>query len=401
MKMFVKLQNPCAYISVLMVFAFAKANSQTSPTNISKKSYSITKDSSREELFGIIDELKTDHKLEVKLFAYQRNENHVKELGIAVKPVNEDWIEYVANNENGIDPICMVVGDGSVDRLSLCNEPIVQPEIANTLQQPSKILAKSETFVPSNITRTQQLDSLRAVATLASIERQSARQEQQMDRVKSQNEQLEQIKETLSTDADSIKTEKALRKKELQELQIEVNRSRRERQTLAYNNERAEAKRDSLQAQQQRLQETLLKQEEMLAQALAQQARYEELIKKQQEVIEEQGLKSETAESLKAYRKAMLGEDDGSNFKSQGYLIFALEQCLYKVYDGYSIVYGNQGNFLFTINQELKQTPMSGTLKIQGESFTYNYSGNVLYIKNEDGDLVNQNGEPLDTLNKF
>lgn len=97
----------------------------------------------------------------------------------------------------------------------------------------------------------------------------------------------------------------------------------------------------------------------------------------------------------------MLGEENGEELIAQGYLMFALEQCFYKVYDGYSIVYGNQGNFLFTINQELREKPSTGELKIKGKPFVYTYSRNLLYIKNADGNLVNEHGEVLSTINKF
>ncbi|SCY15421.1 hypothetical protein SAMN05192588_1411 [Nonlabens sp. Hel1_33_55] len=401
MKLFGTSQTTKICLVVFMVFAFVKANSQTDSASIINTSYTFTKNDSREQLFKTINDIRADHQVEVKLIAYSRRENQVKELGIALRPENGEWMEFNAVKEQGIKSVCINLIDGAVNYIKSCDDKEIITPRSPVLRQ--DVVTSQEVVKAADKTKTrqEQLDSLKAGAVAAKEERLSLNQQQDLERKELQNDQLAGIKNDLIIDTDSIKREKALRKAELRKLQIEVNRSTRERQSLAYNNKRERAKRDSLQDQQLRLQEKLDSQQRLLQETLAQQIINDELIKKQQQIIEEQGLKSETAESLKAYRKAMLGENDGHDFKSQGYLLFAMEQCLYKVYEGYTIVYGNQGNFLFTINKELNTSPMVGTLNINGDTFDYSFSGDVLSIKNANGDLVNQDGAPLATLNKY
>lgn len=388
----------------------------------------------------------------MRLTAYSYNENKLKELGISLKPVDGDWIAYKESNNNGIASICMRVGDGSIQYLQSCEnqKALDEPKVAavTVTNEESKIVTESKIKKKDNFDnslplvkpvknlkqeraismvkvseekeglssrqaekspvndnqkneRQKELEILREQANLAQSERKTSENEARLKKVKDQTERLQQIKDVMVADTDSLKREKSTGKAALKDLQIEVNRSRRERQALASNNKRQQVKRDSLLAQQVRLEQELIEQQARLEQAKLLREENERLIKQQQELIEEQGLKSETAESLKAYRTALLGEENGDELLAQGYLMFALEQCFYKVYNGYSIVYGNQGNFLFTINQELREKPSTGELKIKGKPFVYTYSRNLLYIKDTDGNLVNEHGEILSTVNKF
>ncbi len=209
-----------------------------------------------------------------------------------------------------------------------------------------------------------------------------------------------QVNARLRENRELFKQERSIQKQELSQLQIELNKSQRERNTLRYNNEREQAKRDSLKAQQERLQRQLELQKQQLEETLQLQAENEKIIAQQQAVIEDQGLKAETATSLKAYRTALLGAPEGEEIIAQGYLTFAYEQCSFKTYPGYSIVYSSLGKFLFTINQELGEKPISVTLKIKGDAFNYTYTGNVLFVKDTDGNLVNENGDLLSTVNR-
>jgi len=399
MNAFVGKCNTLICLLVVIVFAFAEANSQSNFNTSNEQLYTITPDFDRAQLFELIKELKTDQQFEVRLTAYSRNENQLKELGIAVKPMDGDWVEFSTQDDAGIAPVCLKVIEGKLNSFSMCDptmavnqqEEIIEPVVEQTISKNSIVTVESstqESIVPQkNITAREK-------SLLLKDEQRRLRAEQYNDRV-------EEIKMNLAEETDSIKIKKSETKAQLKDLQIEVNRSRRERTTLASSNQREKAKRDSLQAQQDRLQLQMERQQQQLEQMIAQQKANEELIKQQQQVIEEQGLKAETAESLKAYRTALEGDRGDEKLKSKGYLIFASEQCLYKVYDGYSIVYGNQGNFLFTINKELSTTPLSGELKIKGKQFVYNYSGNVLFIKDSEGELVNEHGEVLSTTNRF
>lgn len=380
---------------VVMVLAFAKANSQHNLTTSSEQQYTITSNFDREQLFDLIKDLKTDQQFEVRLTEYSRNESRLKKLGIAVKPENGEWVEFKTQNDAGIVPICVKAINGQLNYLNSCNSA----EVAANEKQLTPAVDKQDSPDNSTIatvgTEKQQANQLSRENSLL------FKEQQRLDQVQQHNDRVDEIKKKLFVETDSIKTQKSETKAQLKELQIEVNRSLRQRTTLASSNKREKVRRDSLQAQQNRLQQQVELQQQQLDEMIAQKKANEQLIKKQQEIIEEQGLKAETAESLKAYRTALIGDTSDDKLKFQGYLTFALEQCFYKVYDGYSIVFGNQGNFLFTINKELATTPVSGELKIKGKQFSYNYSNNILYIKDSADHLINEHGEILNSINRF
>jgi len=395
MKLFVGFKTHRFVIVAVLFFAFAKANSQSSLDNMATTSYSITKDFDRTQLFEMIKTLQSTYDLEAKLTAYSRNQNKLKQLGIAIKPVDGKWVEYTTRAEEGIAPVCIEVGYQKVMFIKTCKS------VTEIQDLPKKQEKEAVVEINKVSSRQQKLDSLKVSAAILAMNRKAEYALAVAEKAIAQNARLEETQAAMNQKTDSLKLEKSAKKVELKELQIEVNSSIRERNVLKTNNQREKARRDSLIIQQQRLQERLEQQQIELKIAQEQQAKNEQLIKEQQVVIKEQGLQSETAESLKAYRTALLGNTNGDELLKQGYLLFAMEQCLYKVYRGYTVVYGNNGNFLFTINQELMERPTTGTLKIKGRPFSYTHKANVIFIKDEDGNLVNQHGEVLSTVNTF
>lgn len=379
---------------MVFMFAFAKAYSQSSSLDNDVQTFSINQDFDKDQIFDLLNTLRSKYALDVKLTAYAQNGSKLKKLGISMKGDNGEWMEHVANDSNGIDPVCMEISKGVVNYINSCSNAVTESSV-QTIQ------SQDLTANRNQLNREKQLDSLRQIAELKKEERLSTASAQVAEYMVAQNDQLAAINAELRSETDLLKIEKSTQKAELQSLQIEVNTALRERQTLDYNNTREKARRDSLQAQQLRLLQQLETQQKELEKAVALKAANEAIIKQQQEVIESQWLKSETAESLKAYRTAMLGVESGDQLLSKGYLIFSQEQCLFKVFQDYTIVYGNQGNFLFTINEELGTKPQTGSLKIKGESYTYTFTGNVLYIKDDSGNLINQYGEILSTVNRF
>jgi hypothetical protein len=66
-----------------------------------------------------------------------------------------------------------------------------------------------------------------------------------------------------------------------------------------------------------------------------------------------------------------LGNPENDKLNKQGYLFFAADQCSYKVYESYTIVYDAMVKVMFSIDKELMDQTVSGELKIRGRAFDY------------------------------
>ena len=390
----------CRFLKVFFVivfFAFAKANSQSEAPAAASASIIITKNTTREELISVFKTLREEHLIDGHLTAFKRNSDRINKLGLTLTDNTNEVFTYQTDASTGIQEICIkLMAGGRVSFLGLCNSTPVVKTAAVTKISSSKdevILSSIATERPN--VREQQLEVLRAKAEIRDEERQVSKLESELARRASNVAVLEDRQDDIVSTTGYLKQQQQVAREELKQLEKETNEVKRERKKLDYNNERALAKRDSLRDQQLRLQQQLEQEQKQLEATIQAQKVARELIAQQQQVIAEQGLKAETAESLKAYRTALLGKEGNEVLKKKGFLFFAAEQCSYQIYQGYTIIYDALGKILFTINRELSRSPMSGELNINGKRYTYLYQANSLMVKNQVGQVVNQYGELL------
>ncbi|BAO55792.1 hypothetical protein NMS_1783 [Nonlabens marinus S1-08] len=383
--------------TILIFFAFAKANSQSDTSIAVNSPITFTKNTTRTELFDIIKSLADEHQVKAQLTAYRRSSDRINSLGFKFTDATGKVSEFETEASTGISDLCLNVSvEGSVTFFGLCSSPTVAEKIRGDTTPADLITVVSTNSSPAKVNvREQQLEVLRENAVARDRARNSLKLQNELARKETNVAVLEERQDEIVSATDMLRQQQQIAREELKQLEKETNAVKRERKQLDYNNERALAKRDSLRDQQARLQQQLEREQKELEATIQAQNIARELIAKQQQVIEEQGLKAETAENLKAYRTALLGKEGNETLKKKGFLFFAADQCSYQIYEGYTIIFDALGRILFTINKELSQSPMSGELKINGKRYTYLYQANSLMVKNQVGQAVNQYGELL------
>ncbi|AZQ43931.1 hypothetical protein [Nonlabens ponticola] len=404
----------CYVLGCLIVlgnYAFAKAQQSSTATTTSlsiEQPLKITAATSRTQLFEAIERLENDHGIKASLTNYSKDGDLIIHLGLRILDktgVTRRW-EQMAND--GIPDLCIYVsGDNKLESLVNCNE-VVTSAIANikkeeaVVEMPAIAAPISTTATISrmagNENSTQKNTDLSKTARATvkeAIAPDVQRIDQAIDRKKQQLDGLKKLQDQKLEESQQIKEQNIDARESLRELEKENKRQIAQRNKLKFNNAKEKQRRDSLAAQQARLEKKLLMQQQSLEESRIRQAQLQKELERQEQLIREQGLKNETAQGLKAYRTAINGTTGDEELLRQGYLVFAGEQCLYKVYDGYTIVYDNLGKLLFTINKELGSDYLEGTLRMQRGSFNYQYNDNVLILRDKDGNTVNEQGVPI------
>jgi hypothetical protein len=390
-----------------VLFAFAKANSQSDPAMTVRTTISIDQNTTRTDLISLLNSLRTEQHMEVKSTSFRRSDDRIKKLGLNLTDVEDKISEFETDGSSGIKKLCILINPtGTIAFLGLC-ESLSTAFIENDKYIPanSPAVITGDQIVPeatisqnltANGSRRQELGQLRRKSSSREQQRLAVIQIAKSEKAAEKIDILENKQNEISDDLQSMNDRQTAVRTELKALETENNRIKRERKTLDYNNKRALAKRDSLQQHQERLFEKIDLGTAQLEATIVAQQEANEVILRQNQVIEEQGLLAETAEGIKAYRTALLGNPENDELKKQGYLFFAADQCSYKVYESYTIVYDAMGKVMFSIDKELMDQTVSGELKIRGRAFDYFFKSNFLIVKNKLGKLVNEYGDLLD-----
>ncbi|WP_194850078.1 hypothetical protein [Nonlabens antarcticus] len=409
MNAFLGNRNSVMLFIAVILFAFAKANSQQAPAIQTDSTFTIDKLTTRADLMNLLKTLREEYQLEVKLTDFQSSASQINSLGLELKGSDNRTIDYQTASLNGIDGICIdLLEPGTVSFLGLCStskttknesQTAINKEVNFEEKESQQLVSTDDAASKKDLARQERLleiTELREQADQKNTKRLEEIENQKAEKTTGQIQVLEVQKDRVISDTQTMKAQQIAIRAELKQLENESNRIKRERKTLDYNNLRALAKRDSLEQHQIRLIEIIEEENARLLETIAAQEKGRSVIERQNKVIEEQGLRAETAEGIKAYRTAIMGGSKDEVLKKQGYLFFAADQCSYKVYEGYTIVYSLLGKMLFTINKELLAPTVNGTLNIKGKPYDYLFASNYLIIKNEKGQMVNEYGDLLD-----
>lgn len=200
--------------------------------------------------------------------------------------------------------------------------------------------------------------------------------------------------------------------------QVEIVRKRLEKERM----EAARAEKDRVKKEKEALEQKRLEQEielEKLAQRrIAAQQALDQQLEEERELMnqkkEAERLRQEAAliDERERYRGAysdkllkrkekMLNANNEDFVPSdevlleQGYLIFNAEQCSYRVFPGRTIIYNAFGNQIIIIEEELLDAPQSGKVIINRIEATYEYTSNLLIIKNSEGEMIDEKGKVI------
>ncbi len=257
----------------------------------------------------------------------------------------------------------------------------------------------------------------------------TARIESQAQAERDQLEQLEKERLAAQQRQEQRRVDEENAKKEA--LQLKVNEKERAREVERVRNrleaerlEKAKAKKElvkqekfelELKRNEQELELERLAQQRLAAQAdldrqlekeraIEEKNKRKERERKEKELIDEReryrGKNATTYQRRELMRNA--NEEvyipDSEKIIEQGFLIFNAEQCSFKVFIGRTDLYDAFGHKLLTINDELIDAPQNGKVVVNGIEAVYEFTSNMLIIRNLQWQFINEDGKIVGAL---
>lgn len=299
------------------------------------------------------------------------------------------------------------------------NEKIAEQRAQKREQQLEEVrerqLAKREELEVARITKLEEEKRQIAIET-ARFEEQAKAERTLLDQLEKQRVEAQEREDERRLQEEEAKQEALILKEEEKEREREVKRVRKRLEEERLEEVRVEKERVKLEKQ--KLEDKRLEREielEKLSQARmeAQAALDNQLEKERKEAAYRYQLEQERKEKelidereryrgetvISSRRELMLNanEEIRSNETTleQGFLIFNAEQCSYKVFPRRTVIYDALGNIIITINQELLDAPQSGKVTIKGVEATFEFTSNLLIIKNSLGEMINEDGKAI------
>ncbi|MGJ8684089.1 MAG: hypothetical protein ACSHWW_05680 [Nonlabens sp.] len=300
------------------------------------------------------------------------------------------------------------------------NEQLAKDRAAKREQQLQEVrdrqLAKRQELEDARIAKLEEEKRQIAIET-ARIEAQAQAERDQLAQLEKERMAAQERQEQRRLEEEEAKRAAQQLKEQEKEKEREIVRVRKrleaERlEAVKVEKERVKSEKASLERlrMEQEIELEKLSQERIAAQAsldkqLAKERELEEEKRRKERELAEQELIDEReryrGENAAIYQRKELmrnaNEDDyvpdEEKIIEQGFLIFNAEQCSFKVYMGRTIVYDAFGKKILIIEDELIDAPQIGKVVVNGVEGTYEFTSNLLIIKNSSGNLIDENGK--------
>ncbi|EAS18549.1 hypothetical protein BBFL7_00692 [Flavobacteria bacterium BBFL7] len=278
-------------------------------------------------------------------------------------------------------------------------------QLARRQKEEAARIAKLEEEKKQIALETARLDSLaqeeRHQLALLEKERLAAQMRQEQRRLQEEldRQEAQRLKEEEKERArEVIRVRKRLEAERLEQVKAENARVKKEKEALELRKLERELELEKLAMERQALQDELnaqLERERLIEEEKRRAAR----LKEEQQLIDERERYLEELDQSDSRKQLMLNANEldyvalEDRIIEQGYLIFNAEQCSFKVYMGRTFIYDAFGNKILTIEDELIDAPQSGKVIVNKIEATYEFTENLLIIKNLEGQLIDEEGK--------
>lgn len=82
-------------------------------------------------------------------------------------------------------------------------------------------------------------------------------------------------------------------------------------------------------------------------------------------------------------------------------VFFSGEQCTYKVYSDKTFIYDSSDKTIMILDKPLANEPKNGTTMLKGDTYSFEFDGLSLVLKNSNGMLINKDGNLLNPSASF
>ena len=251
--------------------------------------------------------------------------------------------------------------------------------------------ARLETLAQEERLQLETLEKERLAAQQRLEQRRLQEEQDKKEALRLKEEEKERAREV-------IRVRKRLEAERLEQVKAENERVKKEKEALELKRLERQIELDRLALERQALQDELNAQLEK-ERLIEEEKRRAALLKAEQELIDERERYREDLDQTTSRKQLMINANQQgyiaieNRIIEQGFLIFNAEQCSFKVYMGRTFIYDAFGNKILTIEDELIDAPQKGKVIVNSVEAIYEFTENLLIIKNLQGELIDEKGK--------
>ncbi|GAK94591.1 hypothetical protein JCM19298_164 [Nonlabens ulvanivorans] len=369
--------------------------------------FKLDSNSSKDDLFLFFDTLKESFEINAQLISYKARNGKVIVLGIAFQEKTQRSTKFIIKSNSEIDDLCIVINNvtnivsyaGSCDEDGpsiLHRDPVQEAKerkIYNARVEKLKQYKQriKDVFVKEDIT--VEYDEV------ADDQKQAA----QKARENSRRNQSSGGYSTLSQAVNKDYNERKDSLKKVKEEKLELERLKAEEIALQTKHRKDSLKKVRASRQNQFMPRDSVKKPVVIivSESVENQvhnARSEvqsiSTIQERNKIEDEQN----TADVLNAMKQNAAGVDVALESNT---VFFSGEQCLFKVYSDKTFIYDSSDKTIMILDKPLANEPENGTTMLKGDTYSFEFDGLSLVLKNSNGMLINKEGNLLNPSASF
>lgn len=369
--------------------------------------FKLDSNSSKDDLFLFFDTLKESFEINAQLISYKARNGKVIVLGIAFQEKTQRSTKFIIKSNSEIDDLCIVINNvtnivsyaGSCDEDGpsiLHRDPVQEAKerkIYNARVEKLKQYKQriKDVFVKEDIT--VEYDEV------ADDQKQAAQKARE-------NSRRNQSQGGYSTLSQAVNKDYNARKdslKKVKEEKLELERLKAEEIALQTKHRKDSLKKARASRQNRFMPRDSVKKPVVIivSESVENQvhnARSEvqsiSTIQERNKIEDEQN----TADVLNAMKQNAAGVDVALDSNT---VFFSGEQCSFKVYSDKTFIYDSSDKTIMILDKPLANEPENGTTMLKGDTYSFEFDGLSLVLKNSNGMLINKEGNLLNPSASF
>ncbi|KEZ92945.1 hypothetical protein [Nonlabens ulvanivorans] len=369
--------------------------------------FKLDSNSSKDDLFLFFDTLKESFEINAQLISYKARNGKVMVLGIAFQEKTQRSTKFIIKSNSEIDDLCIVINNvtnivsyaGSCDEDGpsiLHRDPVQEAKerkIYNARVEKLKQYKQriKDIFVKEDIT--VEYDEI------ADDQKQAAQKARENSRRNQSSGGYSTLSQAVNKDYNARKD--SLRK--VKEAKLELERLKAEEIAL-----QTKHRKDSLKKARASRQNGLMPRDSVkkpvviiVSESVEDQVdnagsevQSISSIQERNRIEDEQN----TADVLNAIKQNTAGVDAAIESNT---VFFSGEQCTYKVYSDKTFIYDSSDKTIMILDKPLANEPENGTTMLKGDTYSFEFDGLSLVLKNSNGMLINKEGNLLNPSASF
>ncbi len=369
--------------------------------------FKLDSNSSKDDLFLFFDTLKESFEINAQLISYKARNGKVIVLGIAFQEKTQRSTKFIIKSNSEIDDLCIVINNvtnivsyaGSCDEDGpsiLHRDPVQEAKerkIYNARVEKLKQYKQriKDVFVKEDITveYDEVADDQKQAAQKA---RENSRRNQSSGGYSTLSQAVNKDYNARKDSLKKVKEEKLeLERLKAEEIALQTKHRKDSLKKARASRENRFMPRDSVKKP-----VVIIVSESVENQVHNAQSEVQSIstIQERNKIEDEQN----TADVLNAMKQNAAGVDVALESNT---VFFSGEQCSFKIYSDKTFIYDSSDKTIMILDKPLANEPENGTTMLKGDTYSFEFDGLSLVLKNSNGILINKEGNLLNPSASF